>query len=266
MTETGHRERFEAYLALVEQGLADRADVVGLVGMGSTADRDRVDEWSDHDLALVTTEGRQAQHRPAASWLPHPDRIALEVHEHHGGVKVVYDDGHVIEYGVASLADLSGWAANAYDVRLDRGGVAATMAAIVSKPAPVEPHVERDLGLVLALALIGVGRARRGERLSASALVRGAAVDALTRAIAVGVRPERDARLDSLDPTRRFESAHPAIAARIDDLLASPVEACARGLVDLAVEVFGIGETGVSPRGLAAVRRRLGWNQGTPAT
>lgn len=265
MTRTGPRERFEAFLALVEEGLADRADVVGLVGMGSTAERDRVDEWSDHDLALVTLEGRQAQHRPAASWLPHPDRIALEVHEHHGGVKVVYDDGHVIEYGVASLDDLSGWAANAYEVRLDRGGVAATMEAIASKPALVEPDLERDLGLVLVLVLIGVGRARRGERLSASMLIRGAAVDALTRAIAARVRPEHGARLDSLDPTRRFDAAHPAIAARIDALLASPVEQCARGLVDLAVDVLGTGESGVSKRGLAAVRRRLGWSLATQA-
>ncbi|MGR0218326.1 hypothetical protein [Agromyces sp. ZXT2-6] len=258
---TAHRAVFEAFLARVEAGLDGRDEVVGLVGMGSTAERDRVDEWSDHDLALITHEGGQDAHRSAASWLPDPDRIALEVHEHHGGVKVVYDDGHVIEYGVASLDELSDWAADAYDVRVDHGGVAATMAAIASKPAPVEPDVQRDLGLVLALALIGVGRARRGERLSANALVRGAAVDALTRAIAEGVRPERDARPDALDPTRRFESAHPVIAARIDDLLASPVEECAHGLVDLAVELFGIGESGVSPRGLAAVRRRLGWTR-----
>ncbi|MRX43017.1 hypothetical protein [Agromyces kandeliae] len=260
MTGSSARERFDAFLERVDANLVDRADVVGLVGMGSTADRDRVDEWSDHDLAIVTTDGHQPGYRRPADWLPRPDRIALEVHEHHGGVKVVYDDGHVVEFGVASLDDLAGWAADAYDVRLDRGGVAATMSEVAAKPAPIGPDVDRDLGLVLALTLIGVGRARRGERLSANTLVRGTAVEALTRAVASRLEPEEgDARLDSLDPSRRFERAYPSIAARIDGLLAAPVESCARGLVDLAVEVFGTGDGGVPARGLAAVHRRLGW-------
>ncbi|MBM7506109.1 hypothetical protein ACFPER_03250 [Agromyces aurantiacus] len=253
------RAAFEDFLTRAESAVAERDGVVGLVGMGSTAERDRVDEWSDHDLALIARDGRQDEFRPAATWLPDPERIAVEVREHHGGGKVVYDDGHVVEYGVASLGELEGWAANAYDVRIDRGGVAETMATLAARPAPVPPDPDRDLGLVLALALIGVGRARRGERLSASTLVRGAAVEALTRAVAARVAPEHGARLDSLDPTRRFDSAYPSVAARIEALLASPVEPCARGLVELAVEIFGVGDAGVPSRGLTAVQRRLGW-------
>ena len=260
---TDARARFDDYLHTVERGLADRDDVVGLVGMGSTAERDRVDEWSDHDLAVVTAEGGQDAYRPATAWLPDPDDIALEVHEHHGGVKVVYDDGHVIEYGVASLEELGGWAADAYDVRLDRGGVAATMAAIAARPFPEAPVLQRDLGLVLALVLIGVGRARRGEVLSANTLVRGAAATALLRAVTVGVPPESgarsDSRSDSLDPTRRFEARYPRVARHVADALTGDIEACARELVDLAVELFGTGTDGVPARGLAAVRRRLGW-------
>ncbi|MFC5788424.1 hypothetical protein ACFPPE_01010 [Agromyces tardus] len=258
--ETTAATRFEAFLRAVEVNLADRSDVVGVVGMGSTAERDRVDEWSDHDVAVITTDGGQDAVRPAHAWLPHPERIALEVHEHHGGVKVVYDDGHVVEYGVATLDELGGWAANAYDVVLDRGGVAEAMAAIAARPVPEgAPDREREIGLVLALVLIGVGRARRGEVLSANSLVRGAAVTALLRAVAAGIPPETGARLDSLDPARRFEQAYPAIAQRIDEALARDVETCARALVDLGVELFGMGAQGVPPRALAAVRNRLGW-------
>ncbi|WP_448811455.1 hypothetical protein [Agromyces bauzanensis] len=258
--ETTAATRFEAFLRAVEANLADRTDVVGVVGMGSTAERERVDEWSDHDVAVITADGCQDVYRPARTWLPHPDRIALEVHEHHGGVKVVYDDGYVVEYGVASLDELGDWAANAYDVVLDRGGVAETMAAIAARPAPEGvPDLEREIGLVLAFALIGVGRARRGEGLSANSLVRGAAVAALLCAVAAGIPPATGARLDSLDPARRFEGAYPEIAQRIDRALADDVETCARALVDLAVELFGTGERGVPPRALAAVRNRLGW-------
>lgn len=50
------RQRFEDYLESVRARLATDTRVVGLVGMGSTAERWRVDEWSDHDLAIIVTQ------------------------------------------------------------------------------------------------------------------------------------------------------------------------------------------------------------------
>lgn len=255
-------QQFEDFLAKIHDNVRNAPDVVGLVGMGSTADRRRVDEWSDHDVALITIAGGESGWRPAEAWLPRPEEIALEVHEHHGGVKVVYDDGHVVEYGVADVDGLSTWAANSYEVFLDRGGVALAMQKVAAKPAPVPADFPRDAGLILALVLIGVGRARRGELLSANALVRGAAVEAFTRAVAahaVLAEGSPAERLDSLDPTRRFEHAFPDIAARIDELLTRPVEKAAEALLELAVELFGVGDGGMPRRGLVAVTRRLGW-------
>jgi hypothetical protein len=85
-------------------------------------------EWSDHDFAVVTTDGAEERLREDLSWLPDPEWVAMAVREEHGGFKVVYDDGPVLEFGVTSLAGLAGGHANAYEVVLERGGVAEAFA------------------------------------------------------------------------------------------------------------------------------------------
>lgn len=252
------RERFDRLLELVVAELGCRDDVVGVVGMGSTAARDRVDEWSDHDLAVIVQDGAHDRYRDPATWLPRPERIALAVREWHDGVKVLYDDGHVVEFGVATPDELRGWHVDASAVYLDRGGVTPAVAAAVRKPPPRgRPDVERELAVLVICIMVGVGRARRGELISANAVLRGQAVDAFVTAVAAHARPRSAADEDSLDMTRRFEARHPSVARRLAELLALDLEACARGLLELAVEIFG---EAVPPRGVAAVRARLGWS------
>ena len=78
-------DRFSAFLAELV-AIAERdPDVIGLVGFGSTADRRRVDEWSDHDFAWLVTPGTADRYRHDLGWLPEAGRIAMSVVEGHGG-------------------------------------------------------------------------------------------------------------------------------------------------------------------------------------
>lgn len=254
------RTRFEAYLErLAEIARADD-DVVGLAAFGSTADRSRVDEWSDHDFAWITRPGAQERYRHDLSWLPDADRIALSVVEAHGGVKVVFDDGRVLEFGIADLASFRTWAGNRIEVLVDAGGVADAVEAILAAPLPTgERDDARDIRLFCTQLLIGVGRARRGEVLSGSRLIR---EDAVSRLLTVlGARLPGDAsRLDSLDPFRRFDLVHPEVAARIEAAIRQPLDDGARTLVDLAEELLADGWDDFPHAGVAAIRRRLGWS------
>src|SRR3954469_5170545 len=114
---------FERFLDALAQTAVARSDVIGLAGFASTAERTRADEWSDHDFAWITEPGAQDRYRHDLSWLPFAESIALSVVESHGGVKVIYDDGHVLEFGIGSLEQFSGWAGNAIEVIVDKGGV-----------------------------------------------------------------------------------------------------------------------------------------------
>lgn len=256
-------ERFSAYLGeLVAVAEADDR-VVGLVGLGSTAARNRVDEWSDHDFWLVVRPGCADGFRSDLSWLPNADRIAVSVIEEHGGGKVIYDDGHVLEFGIGDLDGVASWKANTAEVLYGPPALRAAIAATVSArsdPAGVAPGADREMALVLTQLLIGVGRARRGERLNASGLIRSDALGHLLRAVAERLPAEcPGVLLDDLDPTRRIEQAHPDLARRIERLLREDVESCARGLLDLAEALLSPGWDAFPSRGVDAVRRRLGW-------
>lgn len=253
------RQRFDLFLAEALAELESRDDVIGLVGMGSTAARDRVDEWSDHDLAVIVCDDAHDRYRDPFAWLPRPEEIALAVREWHDGVKVLYDDGHVVEFGAATLPELRGWDVDANAVYLDRGGVAEAAGEAATRPRPRgRPDTTRDLGVFLVALVIGVGRARRGELLNANAVLRGQAAEALVAAVSAGCEPESAAPPDSLDVTRRFEVRHPAVAARLVALLERDLEGCARGMYELAAEIFG---ERLPTRASAAVRARLGWSQ-----
>lgn len=232
------RARFEQYLHAVVERLSSDPRVVGLVAMGSTAERHRVDEWSDHDLAIVTKPGHQDELRRERGWVPDADRIVLDVVEWHGGGKVLFNDGRVIEFGVATVDELAGWAVHHHEVLLDRGGVAeAVERAVARSPRNAQADLTTTLELLIAHAHIGAGKAARGERLAASTSLRGDAVTYLLTALAITSPP--DGRADYLDPRRRVEQTHPDVAAALSDAVRADERELARRLFDLTERLFG---------------------------
>ncbi len=254
------RPRFEQYLAAVTDQLRDDPRVVGLVAMGSTAERHRVDEWSDHDLAIITLPGHQEELRHERGWLPDADRIVLDVIEWHGGGKLVFDDGRVVEFGVATPDELSAWSVHHHDVLLDRGGVAEAVArAVARSPRNADADLRETLAIVVAHTHIGAGKAARGELLAASSALRGDAVTAL--ATAVAIISDADARADYLDPRRRLEQTHPEVARSLVEAMRLDEPALARRLLEIAEQL--VGDRAEFPRAAVdAVRRRHGWPTG----
>lgn len=235
--------RFDAYLQELIASCRENAAITGLVLMGSTADRARVDEWSDHDFAVITPTADIEQLRGDLSWLPRHEQVVASAREHHDGFKVVYDDGAVIEFAVTDLAGLATFYANDWEVAYGGPPVVEVMESVAAKPAPADGSV----AVLLAALLVGVGRARRGEVLSGGASVRGLALEHLLVLLRTDVP-------DNLDPRRRFEFAHPALGAELVAAQELPVEECARAMLAVAER-----ELALPVRAVTAVRSRLGW-------
>ena len=120
-----------AYQAFTTE-LTRRADADGrfrgLVALGSMAARDYLpDDFSDHDFFAVVEPEHAETLRHERGWLPRAEEIALAFRETAHGVKVVYRDGHLLEFAVFTLEELSFARVNRYRVLLDRGGVAARL-------------------------------------------------------------------------------------------------------------------------------------------
>lgn len=232
--------------------------ITGLVLFGSSADPTRADEWSDHDFAVITSTDHIAALRADLGWLPTADRLVARAQEHHDGFKAIDDRGAVIEFAVTDLTGLSTFFADTWRVAYGGPEVHAVMADVAAKPAPeAVPHPHRDAAVFLTALLVGVGRARRGEVLSANGSVRSLALHHLLLLL-TPLLPS-DTRLDTLDPTRRFELVHPQLGTRLGTALAQPIEECARELLAIADDEVAPRWTAYPHDAVRVVRARLGW-------
>jgi hypothetical protein len=233
------RSAYDAFSRALTSALAADPRVVGLVALGSMSGAGvPPDAFSDHDFFVITVPGLQESLRTDLGWLPGSGGAVLVHRETEHGLKVVLEDGHLLEFAVFDLDELHVARANRYAVLLDRGGVAARMAEVAAKP--VEASGDRWLaGQLLGNLLVGGGRAARGEVLSARLYVAGYATGHLLRLIARHAPAESAVPLDDLDPLRRFERAYPRLGGELNAALArTPLEA-ALALLDLAERELG---------------------------
>ena len=86
-------------------------DVIGLIAVGSMAERGRLpDEWSDHDFWVVAADEAVSQLRDGQSWLPDAERIVLAYAECRSGSPI----------GLGRLGVLEAWAMPATRARYQR--------------------------------------------------------------------------------------------------------------------------------------------------
>jgi hypothetical protein len=201
------------------------------------ADRDySPDEWSDHDFFLITLPGEQEGLRQDLRWLPDHERIVFSFRETEHGLRVLYGDGHMLEFAVFDVEEIALAGVNRFRVLFDRGGVEAATLHVRDHPRP-QHHDDHLFGMVLAAALVAVGRGRRGEALSAAFLITWG-LTYLTRLLARVLPTENASILDSFDSLRRFERAYPALGEELASAVRlAPPEAALRLLAVLEREV-----------------------------
>lgn len=232
------RRDFDTYTRLLAEAAERVPGVRSLVLLGSASEeaRARRDEWSDHDFYAILEPGSQDEVRERLDLLPLREHVVMVAAEGTIGFSVLWDDGHLFEFGIGTPDELGAVGVDSAQLLLDpRGDGAALVADARRRRAEAAPPAAEDaVGLALVKLLVGFGRVRRGEVLSASAFVRGHAVGQICAA--VRLRRGGDAGPDSADPydpVRRFERDHPAVAAAIAEALRLPVEDAARALVRL---------------------------------
>ncbi|MGJ3237811.1 MAG: hypothetical protein ACFE0Q_03810 [Anaerolineae bacterium] len=230
----------DIYQQFTEQLIANlEADdrVKGLVLLGSTANQSHPpDQWSDHDFFVITDSGVQELFRTRFDWLPNSESIVLTVRETAHGLKVLYEDGHLLEYAVFDMTEISLAKANDYVIAFDRGEITTAMQKIVVQSSTMTYSADqqaRDAGLFLCLLVVGAGRVVRGEQISGQVFVRAYALSHLLRILIHMQGISDKSSLDNLDIYRRFEHVFPQLGDEINAVLAGDTISVALGLLDI---------------------------------
>jgi len=250
-------EEYERFTRDLESRLEADPRVLGLVAVGSMARRDHLpDRWSDHDFFVVVAPGAQESFRSNLGWLPRHGEIAFSFRETAHGVKVVFRDGHLVEFAVFDPDELAVARINRYRALFDRERIGERLARVAAATAAraSPPSDEWLVGQFLTNLLVGAGRHHRGERLSGRQLVETSALGHLVALLTKHTGSPETEKVDSLDPLRRFETAFPSLGRRLDAVVRLETPRAAGALLDIALEAL---PGRIPSAAVAAVRPRL---------
>lgn len=200
----------------IGRSLARTGRALALIGLGSVGmEQDRLDEYSDLDFFVVAADGCKEGLIQDITWLSSVHPVAYAFQNTPDGCKVLFEDGIYGEFAIFSVLELESaayaegrivWQVPEFDEAYCR----PRRALPVSEPR----SVEWLLGEALTCLYVGLGRYRRGEKLSASRFVQGFAVDRVVE-LAASLEAEKPSFRDPFTPDRRFEQRFPETASAL---------------------------------------------------
>lgn len=257
-----NQQEYQAFSDALQRTLERDSRVRGLIAAGSMAGLShQPDEWSDHDFWVVVEPDTLEWFHTHHEWLPDSEQIVLWFRETRDGFKVIYRSGHLLEFAVFDRQGLLRYAkVNDYRMLIDRAGLAADVARLQEETRSDHSWASDDLGLLgqfITNLLVGVGRYRRGEHLSARQLITVSSLYALLQLIPRHIPPDKPDLLDNLDPLRRVELAYPETGAAINGLLRLDLDQAALELLDLADHLLRDRLAGYPVEAVAVIRQRI---------
>lgn len=221
--KTAATERRAALLERLDEVAASlrAAGGLGLLGLGSAGrERERLDEWSDLDFFAVVPSGRRDEFIADTAWLAGPRPLAFLFRNTADGYKLLWDDGIFAEMAVFEPEGLAraAFAPGAWVWRDDSLDPALASPANPGYPSWKPESIEWCLGELLTCLYVGLGRYRRGERLSGWRFVQSHCLDRFLE-IASFSPPASGVCPDPYSRDRRFEALHPEAASLLPRIL-----------------------------------------------
>lgn len=196
-------------LNLLADRLKKRNDCLGLLALGSCAEQERLDEWSDLDFFVFVEKGSQSLYLSNLDWLEECSPLAFVFRNTKDGHKILWEDGVYAEYAVFELDMMSDIPYSKGTFIFKRDGVDLLESSLLSMPNPYQT-IEYASNEILTNLYVGLLRYHRGEVLSAFRLIQ---VHAIDRFIAMAhlVYPTQSTQVDLFSLERRVEQRHPEL-------------------------------------------------------
>lgn len=210
-----------------QSSLLSRLDAIGhsleasghalaLIGLGSVGlETDRLDEYSDLDFFAIVADGYKTRYIENLDWLATLCPIAYCFRNSADGYKLLFEDSIFCEFAVFEQAELACIPFAPGRVVWKQPHVSDSIGAPAqAAPAPRPLDVEWLVGEAVTNLYVGLGRFRRGEKLSAQRFVQHYAVDRILD-LAKLIENEQGERKDVFANERRFEQRFPGLTAEL---------------------------------------------------
>lgn len=197
----------------IGQALERTGHALALIGLGSVGrETDRLDDFSDLDFFVIVEPGHKARYLHNLDWLRAAGPLAYSFQNTPDGYKALFTDDVFCEFAVFEEPELRQIPYAPGRIVWKRAGIDDALASPAEPPAPpAERSVEWLLGEALTNLYVGLGRHRRGEKLSAARFIQGYAVDRVVE-LAHWVERAGPAHVDPFVSERRFERRFPTVA------------------------------------------------------
>ncbi|MEW5829177.1 MAG: hypothetical protein AB1846_09840 [Chloroflexota bacterium] len=197
----------------IGQSLARSGHALALIGLGSVGpELERLDAYSDLDFFAIVEPGYKQAYLDDLDWLASLCPVAYCFANTDDGYKLLFEDGIFCEFAVFEPHELE--------------AIPFAPGRVVWKQPQVSPDIGRPakgptnrpkrnpdflLGEALTNLYVGLGRDKRGEKLSATRFIQGYAVDRLVE-LAGEVEAAQPVFRDEFSGERRFEARYPGLA------------------------------------------------------
>jgi hypothetical protein len=206
------KERLLQRLDAIGQSLANSGHGLALIGLGSAgSETERMDDYSDLDFFAIVEAGYKPHYMNDLTWLSNVSPIAYHFANTTDGYKLLYEDGIFCEMAVFEAEELakipfsSGriiWKHRDFDD--------SDVLARHAKPDNSK-SIEWLVGEAITCLYVGLGRYRRGEKLTAMRFIQGYAVDRVVQ-LAEHAETPQPSLVDGFMLERRVEKRLPQLA------------------------------------------------------
>jgi hypothetical protein len=202
-------------LDAIGASLAEADTALALIGLGSVGvEMERLDDYSDLDFFAVVRPGHKERFIVDLSWLERVHPLVYSFQNTVDGHKALFADNIYVEFAVFIPDELAHIPAPDGRVVWQARGFDAS-ALHTRPPTTPEPRtVEWLVGEMVTNLYVGLCRLRRGEKLSATRLIQGHAIDRLIE-LSPLVDTPTPALADGFAPERRYEQRFPRVAASL---------------------------------------------------
>lgn len=193
---------------------------LALIGLGSVGEElHRLDAYSDLDFFVIVEPGHKREYIDNLDWLSRLGPVAYSFPNTEDGYKLLFADGVFCEFGVFEPHELNNLPYSPGRIIWKRPDAPETWSSPKKSLAqPARRSTEYLLGEALTNLYVGMGRDKRGEKLSAMRFIQGYAVDRLLE-LAEHVETIQPVTRDVFANERRFERRHPVVASEMSSWL-----------------------------------------------